>query len=70
MGIQLRLGISKPPSEAAMNMAAYATVAGTTIDNQNFQQQFRVYFEMMVAAETQLLESYSKTLSDLDATGP
>jgi hypothetical protein len=62
--------IGQQLSEAAMNMAAYATVAGTTIDNQNFLEQFRSYFEMMVMAETQLLKIYGKTLSDLDAAGP
>jgi hypothetical protein len=62
--------IGRQLSESAMNMAAYATVAGTTIDNQNFQEQFRAYFEMMVMAETQLLKAYEKTLSDLDAAGP
>lgn len=62
--------IGQQLSEAAMNMAAYATVAGTTIDNQKFQEQFRAYFEMMVSAEAQLLKTYGKTLADLDVTDP
>jgi len=53
-------------SEAAMNMAAYATVAGTSIDNEQFQQQFRGYFDILLAGETQLLETYATSIETLE----
>jgi hypothetical protein len=55
-------------SEAAMNVAAYATVTGATVDNQDFQDQFGSYLEMLVAAEQQLLEAYEATLAELEKT--
>jgi hypothetical protein len=54
-------------AEAAMNMAAYASAAGTTVDNRHFQEQFSSFFEMLVAAEEQLLQSYDETLALLSA---
>jgi hypothetical protein len=53
--------------EAAMNMAAYASAAGTTVDNRHFQDQFSSFFELLVAVEEQLLHTYDETLALLSA---
>jgi hypothetical protein len=58
--------IGRQLSEAAMNMAAYATVAGTSIDNEKFQEQFRVYFEQLLLGETQLLKYYASSIETLE----
>jgi len=55
-------------SAAAMNVAAYATVLGTEVDDNNYQQQFLSYFELLVAIETTLLESYQSSLAYLNIT--
>jgi hypothetical protein len=53
-------------TEAAMNVAAYATVLGTEVDNQQFQNQFLAYFEILVTIEEELLKSYSRVIKHLD----
>ena len=58
--------IGRQLSEAAMSMAAYATVAGTSIDNENFQEQFRVYFDQLLLGETQLLKYYASSIETLE----
>jgi hypothetical protein len=48
-----------------MNMAAYASATGATVDNKHFTDQFRGYFDMLVVGETQLLDIYRSTLAGL-----
>jgi len=49
-----------------MNVAAYATVLGSEVDNENFQQQFISYFRMLVDIEDSLLKSYEASIARLD----
>ena len=53
-------------TEAAMNVAAYATVNGSKVDNQHFQSQFIGYFEILVSIEAELLRSYKQLIEHLD----
>jgi len=53
-------------TSAAMNVAAYATVLGSEVDNENFQQQFISYFRMLVDIEDSLLKSYEASIARLD----
>ena len=53
-------------SAAAMNIAAYATVLDSEVDNESFQRQFISYFEMLVSIEEGLLASYLTSISWLD----
>ena len=53
-------------TEAAMNVAAYATVSGTDVNNLHFQRQFVGYFEMLVRIEEELLKSYREVIDHLD----
>jgi hypothetical protein len=57
--------IGQQLAESAMNMAAYASATGATVDNQHFTEQFRGYFDMLVVGETQLLDIYRSTLAGL-----
>jgi hypothetical protein len=57
--------IGQQLTEAAMSMAGYATVSGTTIDDEQFEEQFRVYFEQLVLGETQLLATYASSIEML-----
>ena len=49
-------------TSAAMNVAAYATVVGKEVQDEDFERQFRGYFEIMISIEATLLESYESTL--------
>lgn len=51
--------------EATMQMSAYAVVQETEVDNDQFQKQFLIYFEMLSAIEEQLLLSYDEVMTDL-----
>ena len=53
-------------TEAAMNVAAYATVSGTDVNNEHFQSQFINYFEILVSIEGVLLKSYREVIDHLD----
>ena len=53
-------------SESAMNATAYATAAGTVLDDQHFQEQFIGYFQLLTQLEAQLLAAYRGALEDFD----
>jgi len=53
-------------TEAAMNMASYATVLEKEIDNEQFGHQFMDYFSILVQIETALLQSYKGALEHLE----
>ena len=53
-------------SESAMNATAYATAAGTVLDDQHFQEQFIGYFQLLTQLEAQLLGVYRGALEDFD----
>ena len=46
-------------SQSVMNATAYSVALGTEIDDQHFQNEFVVYFELLTTIETQLLNAYS-----------
>ncbi len=52
--------------ESAMNATAYATAAGTVLDDQHFQEQFIEYFQLLTQLEAQLLGVYRGALEDFD----
>ena len=53
-------------TQAAMNVAAYATVLGKDVDDGDFQKQFMSYFELMVTIEEVLLDSYQNSIRHLE----
>lgn len=53
-------------AEAAMNMAAYATVIGKEVEDNNFNKQFYDYFVMLVQVESELLKSCQKSIEHLE----
>lgn len=52
--------------EASMSISAMATVQKVDVDSQSFQEQFMIYFEMILRMETALLEGYSDVLVLID----
>lgn len=54
--------------QAELNTAAYATVVGTVIDEQQRLQHFSGFFELLVAIEIELLRSYDSTLTALGSS--
>ncbi len=55
--------------EASMHVSAYAVVQEKEIDDDQFQKQFLVYFEMSSAIEEQLLISYAEVVEGLSDLG-
>ena len=53
-------------TQAAMNVAAYATVLGKDVDDGDFQKQFMSWFELMVTIEEVLLDSYQNSIRHLE----
>ena len=51
--------------EASMQVSAFAVVQEREIDDDQFQKQFLVYFEMLSAIEEQLLISYDEVVAEL-----
>ncbi len=50
---------------ASMQVSAFAVVQEKDIDDDQFQKQFLVYFEMLTAIEEQLLISYDEVIAEL-----
>ena len=53
--------------EASMQVSAFAVVQEKEIDDDQFQKQFLVYFEMLTAIEAQLLVSYDDVIAELSS---
>ena len=53
--------------EASMQVSAFAVVQEKEIDDDQFQNQFLVYFEMLAAIEEQLLLSYAEVVAELSS---
>jgi hypothetical protein len=53
--------------EASMQVSAFAVVQEREIDDDQFQKQFLVYFEMLSAIEAQLLVSYDDVIAELSS---
>ena len=54
--------------EASMQVSAFAVVQEKEIDDDQYQEQFLVYFEMLSAIEGQLLTSYDEVAVELAAS--
>jgi hypothetical protein len=54
--------------EASMQMSAFAVVQEKEIDDDQYLEQFLVYFEMLSAIEEQLLISYDEVVVELAAS--
>jgi hypothetical protein len=52
--------------EATMQMSAFAVVQETEVDNDQFQEKFQSYFEMLSTIEAELLLSYDKAVAKLN----
>ncbi len=57
-------------TESAIQMAGTARASGTGVEDDAFSENFRSYFEMLVAIEGQLLDSYDRALEILDEAAP
>ncbi len=53
--------------EASMQVSAFAVVQEKEIDDDQYQKQFLVYFEMLTAIEGQLLVSYDEVVAELSS---
>ena len=53
--------------EASMQVSAFAVVQEKEIDDDQFQNQFLVYFEMLTAIEEQLLISYDEVVAEISS---
>jgi hypothetical protein len=54
--------------EASMQVSAFAVVQEKEIDDEQYQEQFLVYFEMLSSIEGQLLISYDEVVVELAAS--
>ena len=48
--------------EASMNLTAYSTALGTTVDNDHYSRQFLDTFKLLLGVEAQLLSFYEEQL--------
>ena len=53
--------------EASMQVSAFAVVQEREVDDDQFQKQFLVYFEMLSAIEAQLLVPYDDVIAELSS---
>jgi hypothetical protein len=60
-------GAGRQLVEASMQVSAFAVVQEKEIDDDQFQKQFLIYFEMLTAIEEQLLLSYDEVVAELSS---